>query len=112
MVLEPRQETQKRPPGRANASRRNISLAANPFASAAPLHLRAARVGAGGSASMNVDRNSIFAKNLPLWERLLRLLAGVGAIGYGGFAAPSVIVMAIAIAAGATLIVTSLIGFC
>ena len=61
---------------------------------------------------MGFDKNWIFAKNLPTWERLLRLLAGAGAIGYGWLAAPSTIVLAIAIAAGATLIVTSLVGFC
>jgi DUF2892 family protein len=54
----------------------------------------------------------IFAKNLPTWERLLRILVGGAAFAYGLLAAPSVIVMAIAMAAGVTLIVTNLIGFC
>jgi hypothetical protein len=54
----------------------------------------------------------IYAKNLPMWERMLRILAGVMAIVYGWMAAPSTLVLGIALAMGATLIVTSLVGFC
>ncbi len=53
-----------------------------------------------------------YAKNLPLWERTLRILAGAATIAYAGLAAPSMAVMALAIATGATLILTSLFGFC
>ena len=53
-----------------------------------------------------------YAKNLPMWERLLRTLGGIGAIAYGWLAAPSSTVVLIAVAAGVTLILTSLFGFC
>jgi len=54
----------------------------------------------------------IYAKDLPAWERLLRILAGAAVIACGWLAAPSSIVFAIAIAAGATMFATSLFGFC
>jgi hypothetical protein len=54
----------------------------------------------------------IYAKNLPMWERTLRILAAVGVILYGWLAAPSSLVLGIAVAVGVTLVVTSLVGFC
>lgn len=54
----------------------------------------------------------IYAKNLPLWERTLRTLGGVAIIAYAWLASASPVVLAGAAAAGAMLIVTSLISFC
>jgi len=54
----------------------------------------------------------IYVKNLPAWERMLRILAGAVAIAYGWLAAPSTLVLGIAVAVGVMLIVTSLVGFC
>lgn len=53
-----------------------------------------------------------YTKNLPMWERLLRILGGIGAIAYGWLEAPSTTVLVIASATGVTLILTSLFGFC
>jgi hypothetical protein len=54
----------------------------------------------------------IYSKNLPLWERALRILAGCAIIGGAWLAAPSTLILAVAIAVGAGLIATSLLGFC
>lgn len=54
----------------------------------------------------------IYAKNLPNWERALRLLAAAVAIAFGWLAKVPAPLSYLAFAVGATLIVTSLVGFC
>lgn len=54
----------------------------------------------------------IYAKNLPGWERMLRMLLGTAAITYGLLSIPSTIVVVLAVAVGTMIILTSLFGFC
>lgn len=54
----------------------------------------------------------IYAKNLPVWERVLRTLAGCLLVAWGWSEASSTLLLAAASAAGICLIVTSLVGFC
>ena len=53
----------------------------------------------------------IYAKNLPPWEHGPRILAGCVLAARGWLAAPSTLVLAVAIAVGVCLM-TSLLGFC
>ena len=54
----------------------------------------------------------MYRKNLPAFERIIRILAGIGAIAYGVLWAPSMLHLALAIGAGIILLGTSLFGFC
>lgn len=53
-----------------------------------------------------------YRKNLPLWERTIRLLLGVAIIVYALVALPLTALGYLIIALGITAILTSLLGFC
>ncbi len=53
-----------------------------------------------------------FQKNLPLWERLLRVCLGLLVAGLGFLAAPDAGMTWVAYASGALLAVTGFFGFC
>jgi uncharacterized membrane protein len=52
-------------------------------------------------------------RNLPTWERVVRIMAGIGigAALYGGWSSNNVVIL-LGIAAGATLALTAFVGFC
>ena len=54
-----------------------------------------------------------FKRNLPVWERVLRIIAGmgVGAAVYSGWSSNTIIVL-VGIATAATLVLTAFVGFC
>ena len=54
----------------------------------------------------------IDAKNLPPWERALSVLAGCVLVTWGWLAAPSTLVLAVAVVTGVGLMFRSLLGFC
>jgi hypothetical protein len=54
----------------------------------------------------------LYQKNLPLWERWLRVLGGIALVGYGLFGTPSALVMGIALFSAAAVIVTGFVGYC
>ena len=54
----------------------------------------------------------IYAKNLPLWERALRILVGGAIIASVWLAAPSPLVSDVSAAVGYCLVSTRLSGFC
>ncbi len=53
-----------------------------------------------------------FQKNLPVWERLVRLCLGLLVAVLGYFAAPAPVMAWLGYASGAVLAVTGFIGFC
>ena len=53
-----------------------------------------------------------FQKNLPVWERLVRLCLGLLVAGLGYVAAPASVIAWLGYASGAVLAVTGFIGFC
>ena len=53
-----------------------------------------------------------FQKNLPVWERLVRLCLGLLVAGLGYVAAPASVIAWLGYASGAVLAVTGVIGFC
>jgi hypothetical protein len=54
----------------------------------------------------------LYQKNLPHWERWLRIVVGIALVGYGLFGTPSVLVTGIALFSAAVVIITGFIGFC
>ncbi len=54
----------------------------------------------------------LYQKNLPQWERWLRIAIGFALVGYGLFGTPSVLVTGIALLSAAVVIITGFIGFC
>ena len=54
----------------------------------------------------------LYQKNLPLWERWLRVLGGIALVGYGLFGTTSALVIGIALFSAAVVIVTGFIGYC
>jgi hypothetical protein len=59
---------------------------------------------------MTTLKYAFFSKNLPMWERVLRSLAAVAALG-GGWALGTPY-RELGVATAATLLVTGLVGFC
>ncbi len=55
---------------------------------------------------------ALFQRNLPDWERLLRALTGLAVIGYVLFAGWTGWWLAGAVAIGAGMVGTALVGFC
>jgi hypothetical protein len=52
-------------------------------------------------------------RNLPIWERVLRIMTGIGigAVLYSGWTNSQVLIL-LGIATGATLALTAFVGFC
>lgn len=59
---------------------------------------------------MTTLKYAFFAKNLPMWERVLRSVAGVGAVAGGWALGTPYLGLGVATAAG--LLLTGLVGFC
>jgi hypothetical protein len=53
-----------------------------------------------------------YRKNLPGWERAIRVIAGILLIGWGLLAFPATPLGYVIAAGGATAILTSIFGFC
>ena len=54
----------------------------------------------------------LYQKNLPQWERWLRIAVGVALMGYGLLGSPSVLGTGIMLISAAVVIITGFIGFC
>ena len=51
-------------------------------------------------------------KNLPKWERWLRMIAGMTLVTYGLIGAPSVLIAALALVSAVVVLVTGFVGYC
>jgi hypothetical protein len=65
---------------------------------------------AAGKVLMTTLKYAFFAKNLPMWERVLRSLVGVAAVAVGWVLGTPY--LGLGVATAATLLVTGLVGFC
>ena len=54
----------------------------------------------------------LYRKNLPNWERWLRVLVGVGLITYGLLGAPSLVITALALVSAVVVLATGFVGYC
>jgi DUF2892 family protein len=54
----------------------------------------------------------LYQKNLPIWERGLRVLVGLALVGYAVVWAPSMLVLAIALFSAVFVIGTGFVGYC
>lgn len=54
----------------------------------------------------------LYSKNLPVWERWLRVALGIALIGYGVLGAGSLLLTTVAVSSAVVVIVTGFIGFC
>lgn len=54
----------------------------------------------------------MYRKNVPNWERWLRVIAGLALIAYGFLGAPSVLVAGLAIVSALVVIGTGFVGYC
>ena len=54
----------------------------------------------------------MYRKNLPQWERWVRVVLGIALIAYGLLAAPSLPVTALALVSATMVLVTGFIGYC
>lgn len=54
----------------------------------------------------------LYQKNLPVWERWLRVLGGVALVAYGLLAAPSLLIAVLAYVSAAVVIITGFVGYC
>lgn len=54
----------------------------------------------------------VYPKNLPVWERVLRVLVGAALVAYGLIGAPSLLIAVLAFASAAVVIVTGFVGYC
>ena len=60
-----------------------------------------------------MKRNTmLYRKNLPNWERWLRVIVGLALIGYALLGTPSMIIAAVATVSVAFIIITGFEGFC
>jgi hypothetical protein len=54
----------------------------------------------------------LYRKNLPNWERSLRVIAGITLVTYGLIGAPSVLIAALALVSAVVVLVTGFVGYC
>lgn len=54
----------------------------------------------------------MYRKNLPNWERWLRVIIGFALIVYGLMSAPSLLVMVLLVGSAVVIVGTGFIGFC
>lgn len=54
----------------------------------------------------------LYRKNLPVWERWLRVILGLALIAYPILAGPPLLFTVLALVSAAVVIVTGFIGFC
>ena len=54
----------------------------------------------------------LYRKNLPNWERWLRVIAGMTLVIYGLLGAPSVLIAALALVSAGVVLVTGFVGYC
>ena len=54
----------------------------------------------------------LYRKNLPVWERWLRVILGLALIAYPILATPPLLFTVLALVSAAVVIVTGFIGFC
>jgi hypothetical protein len=54
----------------------------------------------------------LYHKNLPGWERALRIALGAALIFYGIVVAGSTLLMALALVSAAVVLITGFVGFC
>jgi Protein of unknown function (DUF2892) len=76
--------------------------AENPFPGSPPLESR----------SITSEVLMFYIKNVPSWERTLRVVAGVATIAYGLFGLKGTLVGYLVAASGVIIILTGFTGFC
>ena len=54
----------------------------------------------------------MYQKNVPAWERWMRIVVGVVLVGYALFGAVSPLLLVVLIASAAVVVVTGMVGFC
>lgn len=54
----------------------------------------------------------LYRKNLPNWERWLRVIAGVALIAYALIGTSSLLIMGLVLASALVVVVTGFVGFC
>ena len=54
----------------------------------------------------------LYRKNLPNWERWLRMIAGMTLVTYGLIGAPSVLIAGLALVSAVVVLVTGFVGYC
>ena len=54
----------------------------------------------------------LYRKNLPHWERWLRMIAGMTLVTYGLIGAPSVLIAGLALVSAVVVLVTGFVGYC
>jgi antibiotic biosynthesis monooxygenase (ABM) superfamily enzyme len=54
----------------------------------------------------------LYRKNLPTWERWLRVILGVALLAYPILAGPPLLLTVLALVSAAVVVVTGFIGFC
>ena len=54
----------------------------------------------------------LYRKNLPNWERWLRVIAGMTLVIYGLLGAPSGLIAALALVSAVVVLVTGFVGYC
>jgi hypothetical protein len=84
-----------------------ISLSANRFANHPPLSGRGLSSHTNGSKEINM----FYVKNVPAWERVLRIVMGLMALGFAAMSWGSPLAMGAGVM-GAMLSMTGLFGFC
>jgi Protein of unknown function (DUF2892) len=84
-----------------------ISSLANRFAGQPPLSLRGLSPLTNGSKEINM----FYVKNVPNWERILRIVMGLMALGYAAMSWGSPLAVGAGVM-GAVLSMTGLFGFC
>lgn len=84
-----------------------ISSLANRFAGQPPLSLRGLSSYTNGSKEINM----FYVKNVPNWERILRIVMGLMALGYAAMNWGSPLAVGAGVM-GAVLSMTGLFGFC
>ena len=57
-------------------------------------------------------KTMFYIKNVPMAERILRAIIGIGLIGYVIFAHPTLLISTISLASAAFVIVTGFLGWC
>jgi Protein of unknown function (DUF2892) len=84
-----------------------ISFRANRLAGRLPLSLRGQSSHTNGSKEINM----FYVKNVPNWERVLRIVMGLMALGYAAMSWGSPLAVGAGVM-GAVLSMTGLVGFC